>query len=367
MEAMLESLTIRILLIAKGILFGFLAFLFVGSKIVPGPSIQGVKLKTGERRSYKLNGLNLYLVVLLTVALAHYFKWFSLSSLHKYFFPLFVVTNIFAFAMTGVLYLVGKNTPDALEHEGPVGVLKALFYGVELNPTWWGVDLKMYSYRPSLIGLSLFNISFAVAQYEQTGALSLAMILYQVFTLIYVLNYFQFEHGMVFTWDIIAERFGWMLVWGDYVLVPFFYCIGGWFVLARTTEIPVWMAVLLCFQFALGFWLFRGANDQKHRFKMDPQARIWGAPAKTLGGRLLISGFWGIGRHLNYTGEILLYFAYIMTAGFASFTPYLLPTWLSCLLIHRAWRDDKRCREKHGELWTRYTRIARFKMFPFIY
>jgi hypothetical protein len=31
---------------------------------------------------------------------------------------------------------------------------------------------------------------------------------------------------------------------------------------------------------------------------------IWGKPAETLGGRLLVSGFRGIGRKLNHTGEI---------------------------------------------------------------
>ena len=30
----------------------------------------------------------------------------------------------------------------------------------------------------------------------------------------------------------------------NYVLVPFFYSIGGWFVLSRGTELPVWAGVL---------------------------------------------------------------------------------------------------------------------------
>ena len=33
-----------------------------------------------------------------------------------------------------------------------------------------------------------------------------------------------------------------------------------------------------------GFWLFRGANEQKHRFKQDPNVKIWGRPAETLDG-----------------------------------------------------------------------------------
>ena len=131
--------------------------------------------------------------------------------------------DVFAFGLAGWLYWRAARERDA-----PAGFWRAFFLGRELNPAWFGVDLKLFSYRPSLMGLALLNASFAVAQYETHGELTLAMTLYQVFAFLYVLNYFQFEHGMVHTWDIVSERFGWMLVWGDYVLVPFFYCIAGW-------------------------------------------------------------------------------------------------------------------------------------------
>ena len=230
------------------------------------------------------------------------------------------------------------------------------------------MDLKLFSYRPSLIGLALLNASFAVAQYEAHGELTLAMALYQVFTFLYVLNYFQFEHGMVHTWDIVSERFGWMLVWGDYVLVPFFYCIAGWWLVdAAGPPLSPAAAAGIVTLFVFGFVLFRGANGQKHRFRQDPETRIWGRTAESLDGRLLVSGFWGVGRHLNYTGEICVYLAFVLTTGFASLVPYLLPAWLTGLLVHRARRDERRCRAKYGALWDRYTERARFSMLPYVY
>ena len=80
-----------------------------------------------------------------------------------------------------------------------------------------------------------------------------------------------------------------------------------------------------------------------------------------------MSGFWGIGRKLNYTGEILVYWSFTLLSGTTSMIPYLLPMWLLCLLTHRAWRDDKKCREKYGALWDEYCRKATFKMIPFVY
>jgi Delta14-sterol reductase len=206
-----------------------------------------------------------------------------------------------------------------------------------------------------------------VVQYETYGTLSTAMVLYQIFTLVYIFNYFQFEYGMLHTWDMVAERFGGMLIWGDYVLVPFFYSLPGWFLVHRLEPLPAWAAVGLMGLFLFGFCLFRGANGQKHRFKLDPATRIWGRPAETIGGRLLVSGLWGLGRHLNYSGEIVIYLAFALTTGFDSVVPYLLPAWLGALLIHRARRDERRCRAKYGDLWTRYTRRVPFRMLPLVY
>jgi len=350
---------------SAAIFAGVVGFLFVGSKLLPGSSLKGAELPDGTRKTYIMNGLWLFLV---TVALAVGGYALDLLPLHMavtHFWGLFVVANVFAVLMTAVLFFQGRAKRDDDDPEktrAPKQLVRDAWFGAELNPTWLGVDLKMFSYRPSLIGLALLNLSFAAAQYEIYGQLYTPMILYQVFTFIYVFNYFQFEYGMVFTWDIIAERFGFMLVWGDYVLVPFFYCISGWFLVHRTVELPLWQIVGLVTLFMFGMWMFRGANEQKHRFKMDKETVIWGRKAEALGGRLLVSGFWGIGRHLNYSGEICVYFAWTMTTGFEHVWPYLLPLWLTSLLVHRAWRDDKRCRAKYE-----YTKRARFKMVPLIY
>ena len=358
----LSLLSVTDVLEAAAILLGFLVALFVASMLVPGRRV-GVTDSTGERRTCKLNGLAVFAITVTAAGIVQLAGWFSLSALHARFAALFVAANVFAFGLAGWLCWRGARERDA-----PPGIWRGFFLGRERNPAWFGVDLKLFSYQPSLIALALFNASFAVAQYENHGELTLAMALYQVFTFVYVLNYFHFEHGMVHTWDIVSERFGWMLVWGDYVLVPFFYCIAGWWLVdpAGPPLSPAAAAGIVAL-FVFGFMLFRGANGQKHRFRQDPRARIWGRTAESLDGRLLVSGFWGVGRHLNYTGEICVYIAFAATAGFASWIPYLLPAWLAVLLVHRSRRDERRCRAKYGQLWDRYTERARFAMLPYIY
>ncbi len=342
---------------------GFVLFLFVGSRVVPGTDMRGAKLADGSRLTYRLNGLALFLLTALLLAGGTWLGVVDLALVHEHFFGLFVAANLLSVALTVALYL----SPTGARTRGLTGLVKDLWYGVELNPRWLGVDVKMFSYRPSLIGLAILNASFAVVQWQELGHLTTQMLLYQAFTFIYVFNYFQFEYGMLHTWDIVEEKFGFMLVWGDYAFVPFAYSIVGWYLVDHTAPIPAWMAAGLILMFCCGLWIFRGANQQKHEFKQDRTVKIWGKPAETLDGKILVSGFWGIGRKLNYTGEILLYWSFTLLAGSSSIVPYLLPTWLICLLVHRAWRDDRRCRAKYGELWERYCRRARFRMIPFLY
>ncbi len=365
MSAVLRSLTARELGLGALLFLAFVVVLFVASLVIPGRAEDGVLLPDGRRERYRLNGFALFL---LTAAAAVAFPS-ALLSVHDHFWGIFIAANVFGFGFP--VYLLARGRARSPEHRprspGALGLLSDYFYGVELNPKILGLDLKMFSYRPSLLGLGLINASFAAEQIRVHGELSPRMAVYQVFYFIYLANYFQFEYGMLHTWDIIAERFGWMLVWGDYVLVPFFYSVPGWYLVDRTEPLELPVILGLSALYTIGIVLFRGSNEQKHRFKTDPGAKIWGRPAEALGGKLLVSGFWGIGRKLNYTGELCMYYAWTLTTGFRSVIPYLLPLWLTVFFPHRVWRDEQRCQAKYGELWRAYCARAKFRMIPFIY
>ena len=343
----------------------FVGALFGASIVVPGRVHEGRAKSDRRGRGYRLNGLTIFALTAAVVAATTAAGLWSPAVIPRHFLSLVIVANAFAVVVTLILYARGRRHAGAPGTTG--GALRGFLGGVERDPQWLGVDLKMFSYRPSLIGLALVNVSFAFAQYERHGFVSTPMWLYQIFTLLYVTNYFHFEHGMLFTWDVLEERFGFGLIWGDYALVPFFYSLPGWYLVDRVAPLPATTVAALVALYLLGFWMFRGANDQKHRFKRDPSVLIWGAPAVTMGGRLLVSGFWGVGRKLNYTGELLIYVAWTLPCGFGSVVPFLPALWLAVFFPHRAWRDDRRCREKYGALWAAYCERVPFRMIPFVY
>ncbi len=364
MEGSLTSITPASLATATWITLAFMTALFVGAKVLPGKKVLGFPLRDGQRLTYKVNGMGLWVATHMFVIAGTLEYELSLSPLVTHFWSLFVVANVVSVVMSLILLQRGraKLRPDARG-----GRLTDFWYGAELNPTWLGVDVKTWAYHPSLIGLSLLNVAFGYAQYESLGHLTPQMWGYQVFWWLYMTSHYHYEPGVLSMWDVMAEKFGFMLVWGDLSLVPFFYCLPGWFIVSDATPLGWGPVAALAGLHGFGLWIFRGANAQKDRFKRDRNTTIWGRPAETVGDRLLVSGWWGIGRKINYSGEIMVYFSFALCSGFHSIVPYLLPLWLCCLLPHRAWRDEKRCREKYGKLWEAYTRKAKFRMVPFLY
>jgi delta14-sterol reductase len=316
--------------------------------------------------------MTLFFLTNIVLGIATFGFGISLTPIVQHFWSLLIVTNVVALLWSLALYLYGKRAGAVLKsdigHDPARSVwVKNIYFGNELNPTWLGVDLKMFMYQPSLIGVYLIVLSFAYAQHDRHGVITPQMWCFVSFWFIYLFTHYVKEEFMLSTWDIIAENFGFMLVWGDLVYVPFFYSLPGFWIVDETTPFTPAQVVALTAFFLISLTIDRGANWQKERFKQNPDARIWGKPARVLGGKLLASGWWGIGRKIAYTGEIGVYLSFALCAGISHWQPFLVPLSLVILLTQRAARDDKKCRAKYGPLWEEYCRAVKFRMIPFIY
>jgi delta14-sterol reductase len=342
-------------------LLAFLAATFAAVKWLPGRSVLGREEPDGTRFAYRINGLAVFAAANLIVAGSTLVFDLSLAPLVDHFWALFATANLATFALAFWLHLRARAS-----HPGPT-TLAQKWMGLERNPRILGVDLKMWAYEPSLIGFGLLVAAFGYAQFERHGEITPQMGLWLFGWWLYLATHYLQQAFLLSIFDVIEERFGLMLLWGDLVLVPFFYSIGGWWLLDDLEPMSEPALLAIAALYALSLWMFRSANAQKWRFKQDPGAVIWGEKAEAIGGKLLISGWWGIGRHLNYTGEIGVYLALTLATGFGSIVPWLLPLFLLALLAHRAARDDRRCRAKYGPLWSAYRAHSGFRMFPFVY
>jgi delta14-sterol reductase len=355
-----ESPSIDGIIIATGYFLSYIFCMFLASRFFPSIEAKSPK------KSYQLTGLYIFLTLTILIPIGYYTEYLSLLFIIENFLSFFIVINIFTILFS--LYLFQR--PEAVRNAPNANRPIDYWHGREKDPMLYGVDLKVFFYQPSLIGLALINLSLAEAQIDFYGALTPGMICYQIFWYFYLLTHYIREDFMLWTFDIIEDHFGFMLVWGDMIYVPFLYSIAGWFAadgFHRPLSIP-WLIFTFILYF-IGHYIFRESNWQKFDVrKYGSQVKIWGKPAKLLESRLLISGFWGIGRHVNYTGEIMVYLAIALCSGTISIVPYILPVSLFILLSQRAYRDDQRCRKKYGnQIWNQYCQIAKFRMIPFIY
>lgn len=146
-----------------------------------------------------------------------------------------------------------------------------------------------------------------------------------------------------------------------------FLPLQAWWLLNHDPEISAPFAVASTIVFLLGYTIFRGANSQKHQFKKDPTMKIWGHTPRVIGKKLLVSGYWGIARHCNYLGDLLLALSFSLPCGFSSIVPYFYPIYLLILLINRERRDEARCREKYREIWEEYCAAVPWRICPYLY
>jgi delta14-sterol reductase len=169
----------------------------------------------------------------------------------------------------------------------------------------------------------------------------------------------------------MAERVGFKLGWGCLVFYPFFYPIGIWVAADRPN--PHWPlpALMGCAAvFFLGWVLARGANLQKFHFKQDPSRQPFGLDPRPIGAgqaQVLSGGFWGLSRHINYLGEVLMAVGLTLSLGAPLSLAWLYPLYYVGLLVPRQAADDRRCAEKYGAAWVEYCKRVPWRIVPRVF
>ncbi|KAK7355484.1 hypothetical protein VNO80_14740 [Phaseolus coccineus] len=351
------------------LLAGFFSYLAIAGSILPGKLVPGVALPDATRLHYRCNGLLSLLLLVALLGIGAKMGFVSPTAISDRGLELLSTTFLFSFLVTLVLYFFGcksQSKGSSLKPHISGNLIHDWWFGIQLNPHFMGIDLKFFFVRAGMMGWLLINLSILMKSI-QDGTLSQSMILYQLFCALYILDYFVHEEYMTSTWDIIAERLGFMLVFGDLVWIPFTFSIQGWWLLRNNVELTTAAMVANCFVFLIGYMVFRGANKQKHMFKKNPKAPIWGKPPKVVGGKLLASGYWGVARHCNYLGDLMLALSFSLPCGISSPIPYFYPVYLLILLIWRERRDEARCAEKYREIWAEYRKLVPWRILPYVY
>lgn len=343
--------------------------IFILNAILPGRWITGYIYKTNstERMRYHLNGILVFFIVVLTWFLTGYFDIlpFDWLYIHRWY-------SLAGACTLGIIFSLAVVLPyPPVRKSFPADLFLGRTENLQLREG--RIDAKMYLYLAGATMLELNALSFAahhkMLYSDQASAgifLSTALVTW------FVVDYLIFEKVHLYTYDIFAERVGFKLGWGCIVFYPYFYPIFLWATVeAPDPHTPAWLLVLFILIFFFGWILARSANMQKYYFKRNPGKRfLWIVPETITDGNkmLLVNGFWGVSRHINYLGEILMATGIVLCTGYPGLIwPWLYPLYYVILLFMRQFDDDKRCALKYGELWKTYVKKVPYRIIPYIY
>lgn len=366
--------------------------------IYRGGMQEGQPTPAGKTLKYNINGLQAWCITHTLFVYLTYNGVLNPNWIVENWIPLFFGANFFGYLLTFFAYFKAKyfsTHPEDNKESGDRFYDMAM--GVEFNPRMFGVDFKLFfNGRPGIVAWSMLNLSFAHYQYTHFGFVSNGMVLLNVLQNLYVLDFFWNERWYLKTIDIAHDHFGFYLAWGDCVWLPWMYTLQGCYLAFHPVQHGTLGGIILVLGL-IGYVIFRWTNYQKDYFrrtitelKKTHKIDEWDNPQEFLSifgkfpsfitceynttdgeireSHLLTSGWWGVSRHMNYTGDILLSTCWGLCCGFGHILPHFYTFYIIALLVTRVYRDETRCRQKYGdEVWNDYCSQVPYRFIPGVY
>lgn len=321
---------------------------------------------TGEVLRYRTNGILVLLASILLWFLAGYFDVVPYVWLYETRWLGLIGACVIGLAFSFSIVLRSPSTGKSFLADLWFGRSKNVQFGNGL------VDAKVWLYLVGAVMLQLNVLSFAAYHLANARPINPGFLLACAMLTWFCFEYLIFERVHLWTYDFIAERVGFKLGFGCLAFYPYFYAVAMWFTAPLPNPgLPVWLTVLFGVLFLCGWVLTRGSNMQKYLFKTAPDRKfLWITPRVLTDGKhsLLVNGFWGLSRHVNYLGETIQAVAIALAVGYFGVWPvWLYPLYYVALFISRQIDDDKLCRAKYGPLWDEYTSRVKYRIVPGIY
>lgn len=392
--------------------------------ILPAQQVEGSELQSGGRLRYRFNAFYTAVFTLSLLAAgtaargAEFEVW---TFIDRNYVPLFTANFLISFALATFSYIrsfsvkPGNKGFKELAAGGDTGnVIYDWFIGRELNPRIKlpflpEIDIKSYfEMRPGLIGWLVLDYAMMAKQYRNFGYVTDSMLITCAAQSIYVLDGLFMEPAILTTIDIVTDGFGFMLAFGDIAWLPFTYDLQARYLAMYPVHLGPW-AALTAATLATGFYIFRSSNNEKNRFRNNPEnpaVKNLEYIETSAGKRLLVSGWWGRARHINYLGDWVMSWTYCLPTGLAGYqiirhkvmpavipedgfriltdkgvavvhqgnakgwgmvVTYFFMVYFAVLLVHRERRDEAKCRAKYGKDWEEYRKRVPWRIIPYVY
>ena len=286
------------------------------------------------------------------------------------------------------------DAEDAAGEDELANPVYDVFMGIFANPRSFGgrLDWKLFTeIRASWATLFLLTLAASLAGHDDprdddddgTGTIgcffarcriSNASFLLLIAHWLYANVCHKGEACVPFTFDVMREKFGWMLCFWNLAGVPFVYSANAFFVARNDVRLttPRFAFVLVLLLSAYYVWdtsqaqrvRFRakhlgvGLGKRPYAFPELPWSELRAPVAISTrrGFPLLASGWVGMARKIHYTADLAMACTWALACDrwpWQSAVVWFYPAFFLAMITHRAGRDERRCEEKYGDDWRR--------------
>jgi len=344
----------------------FLIVVAVGAYVTTFGLLPVGKVVNGQR----MNGFLAMLLALFSVPALVYYK-VPLNIVGDNYFQIMVTCIAFSFWDSIQYYAMSFWAPkNQLNSKGNTGnPIVDIYNGRSLNPKFAGQDVKLMSFRFSMLSLALLNVVMVADSIVSAGGkANPAVILAASFQVFYAMDAMFFEEYYFYSYDVLNSGCGWSLA-STYLTFPFLPTLITRYLLDRSPVVAWYYLLLIGLMNAIGYLIFRSSETTKCEFAKDP-ANPSLAHLDTIAAgnkKLIVSGWWNTVRHPNYLGEILIQWSWVLPAGFTDLIPYYLPVVSTVMLISRCHQINQRNKRKYGSAWSTYCERVRSNILPKVY
>ncbi|XP_047990673.1 delta(14)-sterol reductase TM7SF2 [Leguminivora glycinivorella] len=330
-----------------------------------------------SNNTYCFNAFFSSIITIITLFSFDFFQIIDSDTILNDYLKLAVIAYIFALILSVALFLKSRKSENLNPYGNTGYVLYDFWMGREIHPFIKKLDVKIWISRISnitalILSVLIFKQGFNL-QTKENEELILTpqnyneiwkklqfqptIILYSMMQINYLLNFIMREYRVTTTFFWQSEGLGYYQIVSS-ALYPFYFTTISKFVADANITLSNNILIMAAVIYITGFLLMMISNNIKHEFRKNPlQPSVIHLDSMPTfhGKKLLISSTWGLLRHPNYLGDILIHIALaipgIVSQHYVAAAPALLTI---VVLLHRAWRDHSRCQRRYGTAWQRY-------------